>query len=89
MCRELLTPGPCWNFKCPHNLFWEELKLRTDRIHITKKALEISNCCCLINRPWTVEEIQAVWGLPRGEIRRYERVVRRKINGKNNWAQLN
>ena len=32
MCSEQLTPGPCWNFKCPHNLFWEELKLRSHKI---------------------------------------------------------
>lgn len=81
MCSEQLTPGPCWNFKCPHNLFWEELKLRSHKIHITKKAREVRDCCCLINEPWIVEEIEGVWGLPRGEIRRYERIVWKKING--------
>jgi hypothetical protein len=32
----------CWNFKCPHNLFWEKLMLDADKIHSTKKALEMA-----------------------------------------------
>ena len=79
MCRERLAPGPCWNHKCPHNLFCEKLMLNTNKIHITKKALEIRNCCCLIRKPWTVEEIEAVWGLPKAEIRQYEATACKKI----------
>ena len=86
MCSEQLTPGPCWNFKCPHNLFWEELKLRADKIHITKKALEIGNCCCLIRKPWTEEEIEGAWGLSKVEIKRSERLAWEKIRGANRWT---
>jgi hypothetical protein len=75
--------------KCPHNLFWEKLKLNIDKIHITKRALKIGNCCCLINKPWAVEEIKAVWGLPRAEIRRCEEMAWKKISGRNRWVQLN
>ncbi len=87
MCRERLALGPCWNVKCPHNLFWEKLKLR--RIHVTARALEISNCCCLIREPWAPEEIEAVWGLPTAEIKRCEERAWRKISEKNHAAQLN
>ncbi len=83
MCRERLALGACWNIKCPHNLFWEKLKLRADKIQITKKALEIGNCCCLINKPWAAEEIEAVWGLPRAEIRRFEAMAWKKICRRN------
>ena len=89
MCRERLAPGPCWNLKCPHNLFCEKLMLNTNKIHTTKKALEIGNCCCLIRKPWTVEEIEAVWGLPKSEIRRCEGMAWRKINEEHRRAQLN
>ena len=86
MCREQLAPGPCWNFKCPHNLFWEKLMLDEDKIHITKKALEIGNCCCLIRNPWTEEEIEGAWGLEEVEIRRSERLAWEKICGTSRWA---
>ena len=89
MCQERFASGPCWNFKCPHNLFWERLKLRADKIHITKKALEIGNCCRLINKPWTPEEIEAVWGLPRAEIRRCKETAWRKIYKKNGREDAN
>jgi len=86
MCRERVAPGPCWNSKCPHNLFWEELMLEADKIHITKKALEIGNCCCLIRKPWTEEEIEGAWGLSKVEIKRSERLAWEKIRGANRWA---
>jgi len=83
MCIKRFNPTPCWNFKCPHNLFWEELELKRDRIRVTKKALEIGNCCCLINEPWTVEEIEAVWGIPMGELRQFEATAWKKIYMRN------
>jgi hypothetical protein len=89
MCGVRLAPGPCWNSKCPHNLFWEKLKLHADKIHITKKALEIGNCCCLINKPWAVEEIEAVWGLARAEIRRFEATAWKKIYRRNGRGEVN
>ena len=89
MCKQRQGPGPCWNLKCPHNLFWEKLMLNGNKIHMTKKALEIRNCCCLICKPWTEGEIKAVWGLPKAEIIRCEGMAWKKIKGKNCPAQLN
>ena len=83
MCKERLARGPCCNFRCPHNLFWEKLMLNSDKIHLTKKALEIGNCCCLIRKPWTEEEIERAWGLPKAEIERAERLAWQKICGSN------
>jgi hypothetical protein len=88
MCKALSLDLYCKNFKCPHNLFWEELSLDRHKIQITDKALEIGNCCCKILYPWTPEEISDAWGITRETIRRSEEVAFRKlqkrirINGK-------
>ena len=89
MRRKCSNPIPCWNYECPHNLFWKELKLKGDRIRVTKKAREIGNCCCLINTPWTAEEIEAVWGIPTKEIRRVETTAWKKIYKKNCGEEAN
>jgi DNA-directed RNA polymerase sigma subunit (sigma70/sigma32) len=70
------------NFECPHNLFWEELALDRERIQMTDKALEIRNCCCLITRPWTPEEISEAWGLTEEAIRDSEEEAFRKLQKK-------
>ncbi len=67
MCTALSLNLYCTNFKCPHNLFWEELSLDGDKIQMTEKALEIRNCCRKITHPWTPEEISDAWGLT-GEV---------------------
>ena len=41
MCTALSFDLYCTNFKCPHNLFWEELNLGRERIQMTDKALEM------------------------------------------------
>ena len=82
MCTELLFDLPCTNFKCPSNLFWEDLKLNREEIRMTDKAFEIRNCCCLIKRPWTPEEIGDVWGLTEEEIRRLEEEALKKLQRK-------
>jgi len=82
MCRRFLDSEPCTNFKCPHNLFWEELSLDRDKIQITDRALEIRNCCRLIIHPWTPEEISEAWGLTRERIRRSEEEAFRKLQKK-------
>ena len=88
MCTELLFNLLCTNFKCPNNLFWEDLKLNREKIRMTDKALGIRNCCCLIMNPWTSEEISNAWGLTREKIRRSEEEAFKKlprkvqINGK-------
>ena len=89
MRRKRSHPTPCWNYECPHNLFWEELKLNGDRIRVTQKAVEIGNCCRLINTPWTVEEIEAVWGIPTREVRRVEATAWKKIYRKNGREEAN
>jgi hypothetical protein len=91
MCIELLFDLPCTNFKCPNNLFWEDLKLDREKIRITDKALEIRNCCCLIKRPWTSEEIGNAWGLTEEEIKRFEEEALKKLQRKVriNWEGNN
>jgi hypothetical protein len=79
---ELLFDLPCTNFKCPNNLFWEDLKLNREKIRITDKALRIRNCCCLIINPWTLEEIGNAWGLTREQITRYEEGALKKLQKK-------
>jgi len=82
MCTALSLDLYCTNFKCPHNLFWEELKLDRDKIQMTHKALEIRNCCCLIMHPWTPEEISEAWGLTREGIGRSEEEAFEKLQRK-------
>jgi len=82
MCTALSFDLYCTNFKCPHNLFWEELNLDREKIQMTDKALEIRNCCCLINLSWTPEEISDAWGLTREGIRRSEEEALTKLQKK-------
>jgi hypothetical protein len=82
MCTELSLDLYCTNFKCPHNLFWEELSLDKDKIQMTDKALEIRNCCCKIIHPWTPEEIGDAWGLTGETIRCSEEEAFRKLQKK-------
>ena len=79
MCIELHFELACENFKCPHNLFWEDLKLSREKIRMTNKALEIRNCCCLIKRPWTPEEIAEAWGMTKERIKQSEAAAWRKV----------
>ena len=79
MCTVLNFDLYCTNFKCPHNLFWEELSLDRDKFQMTNKALEIRNCCCLITHPWTPEEISDAWGLTKEALRRSEEEAFRKL----------
>jgi len=89
MCTALSFDLYCTNFKCPHNLFWEELNLDRDKIQMTDRALEIRNCCCLIIHPWTPEEISDAWGLTREGIRRSEEQAFKKLQRKVliNWKR--
>ena len=82
MCTTLSFDLYCTNFKCPHNLFWEELSLDRDKIQMTDKALEIRNCCCRIKHPWTPEEISDAWGLTKEAIRHSEEEASRKLRRK-------
>jgi DNA-directed RNA polymerase sigma subunit (sigma70/sigma32) len=82
MCKALSSDLYCTNFKCPHNLFWEELNLDRDKIQITDRALEIRNCCCLIIHPWTLEEICDTWGLTKEVIKCSEKEAYRKLEKK-------
>jgi len=82
MCTALSFDLYCTNFKCSHNLFWEELSLDRDKIQMTDKALEIRNCCCLIIHPWTSQEISDAWGLTKEAIRHSEAEAFRKLEKK-------
>jgi len=82
MCTALSFDLYCMDFRCPHNLFWEELDLDRDKIQMTDKALQIRNCCCRILYPWTSEEISEAWGLTREMIRRSEEKAFRKLQKK-------
>jgi hypothetical protein len=79
MCRRWIDSEPCVNYNCPHNLFWEGLKLNLARIKITKKAFEIGNCCCLVHEPWTPEEISTAWGLAGERINQCESMGWKKL----------
>ena len=88
MCRRWSDFEPCTNFKCPNNLFWEDLKLNREKIQITDKALEIGNCSCLINEPWTAGEIANVWGMIEQKVKQSEALAWRKVQRQNSWRQL-
>jgi len=88
MYRRRLAPKTCMNYQCPHNLFWKGLNLNPKNFKITDRSLEIGNCCCLINEPWSAEEIREVWGLTIESIMRCERTAWGKIDKKNGWGQL-
>jgi hypothetical protein len=75
------------NDQCPHNLFWKGLKFKPENFKITNRALGIGNCCCLINEPWSGEEIREVWGLTIEEMMRCEGMAWGKIDEKNGWGQ--
>ena len=87
MCRRRFAPKPCMNYQCPHNLFWKGLNLNPENFKITDRALEIGNCCCLINEPWSAEEIREVWGLTIENIMWCEGMAWEKIHKKNGWGQ--
>ena len=88
MCRRWTDLEPCMNYGCPHNLFWEGLRLNLSKIHMTDKALAIGNCCCLIDEPWTPEEIGDIWGLPRKRIRQCEEIAWNKMQKESPNKQL-
>ncbi len=88
MCKVLSSDLYCTNFKCSHNLFWEELGLDKDKIQMTDKALEIRNCCRRIIHPWTPEEISEAWGLTNRAIRQCEAVAWRKVKKEYSYKQL-
>ena len=80
MCKQIHNVTLCLNHKCPHNLFWEGLKLNTDKIRMTEKAFRIRNCCRFIREPWTSEEIAEVWGLPKKRVEHSEESGKRKLH---------
>ena len=88
MCGRWIDSEPCVNYKCPHNLFWEGLKLKRAKVKITGRALEIGNCCCLIHEPWTPEEIGDIWGLTKKRIKQCEEIAWRKMQKKSPHEQL-
>ena len=83
MCRRWTDLEPCMNYGCRHNLFWKELRLNFDKIHMTDKALAVGNCCCLIDEPWTPKEIGDIWGLTKKRIRQSEEIAWRKVQKEN------
>jgi hypothetical protein len=88
MCGRFLDSEPCVNYKCPHNLFWEELGLDREKIQMTDKALEIRNCCRRIIQPWTSEEISDTWGLTKEVIRQSQAMAWRKVQKEYPYKQL-
>jgi len=89
MYRRRFAPNPCMNYQCPHNLFWKGLRLNPEKFKITNRSLEIGNCCCLINEPWTAKEIREVWGLTMEKIVRCEEMAWEKLHKENGWRQPN
>ena len=89
MTRRQLVLKPCMDYKCSHNLFWKGLRLNPEKFKITNRSLEIGNCCCLINEPWTAKEIREVWGLTMEKIVRCEEMAWEKLHKENGWRQPN
>jgi hypothetical protein len=89
MCPEPLVHKICFNNKCPHNLFWEGLELEIDKVHLSKKALEIGNCCRSIHGRWSSEEIAEVWGLTEKKVKQSEASAWRKLHRSslNRWSR--
>jgi hypothetical protein len=79
MCKRWFDPVPCKDYKCPHNLFWENLKLTNRKMQMTNKAFHIKNCCCLIREPWTSKEIGEAWGMTKKKIGECEKIAWRKV----------
>jgi hypothetical protein len=88
MCRRWIDSESCLNYNCPHNLFWQGLKLNLARVRITEKAREIGNCCCMIHERWTSGEIANAWGLKEQRVKRSEALAWRKVQGQNSCRQL-
>jgi DNA-directed RNA polymerase sigma subunit (sigma70/sigma32) len=55
---------------------------------MTDKALTIGNCCCLIDEPWTPEEIGDIWGLTRKRVRQCEEIAWDKMQKESPNKQL-
>jgi hypothetical protein len=89
MCKQIHNATPCLNYKCSHNLFWEGLKLNTEKIRMTEKAFRIRNCCRCIKEPWSSEEIAEVWGLPKKKIEQSEESGKRKMHRKSSIQPRN
>jgi len=87
MCRRWTDLEPCMDYGCPHNLFWEGLRLNLAKIHMTDKALAIGNCCCLIDEPWTSDEIGDIWGMTKKRIRQSEEIAWRKVQKEGPYNQ--
>jgi hypothetical protein len=79
MCKNWISREPCMDFKCHHNVFWEGLNLGAGKINLTRKAREIRNCCCLIDKPWTPGEIGEIWGVRTNWIRQCEKMAWSKV----------
>ena len=63
--------GICKDFDCQHNFFYTGLRLANPQE--TEKTASILNCCCLIDGPWTLDEVGQAWGVSRERIRQMER----------------
>jgi DNA-directed RNA polymerase sigma subunit (sigma70/sigma32) len=88
MCRTWMGSESCVNYRCPHNLFWESLKLNPAKVRITEKAREIRSCCCLIHERWTSEEIANAWGMTEQRVKQSEALAWSKVQGQNSCRQL-
>jgi hypothetical protein len=88
MCRKWIGSESCVNYKCPHNLFWEGLKLNAAKVRMTEKAREIGSCCCLIHERWTSGMIADAWGLPEQRVKQSEALAWNKVQGENSCSQL-
>lgn len=76
-CKCLDLENGCQNKDCRHHVLWRDLDLPKGKE--TPVSLSFSNCMCLINRTFTLEEIGELWGLTRERIRQIEERAQIKI----------
>ena len=74
--------GCCVNYKCRHNFFWEEIKMKGNKSIVGRSetpAEEFGNCMCLLDRELTLDEIGEIYRMSRERVRQIEGVAMAKF----------
>ena len=71
MCADSEGNQPCRKYDCPHNLFYNRLRLGT-RFKETPLAASWKNCDLNIDRKCKLREIAEMWGMSKERVRQIE-----------------